>query len=125
MTNMGDVALISPTWVGDANMDGTVDTNDAALWAYGSTPGSGVSGWFYGDWNNDGTIDANDIALWAYTSTPGVVYPLPFNPNAPGGMGPSSNAVAVPEPATIWLAGTGALCLLGLRLRRKVVARNV
>ncbi len=124
LSNLGDVALISPTWLGDADLNGVVDNNDLSNWAYGNSipPNQyastlGANLWFYGDFDNNGVIDNNDLSDWAYANS--VTYNLNFLSGGFGGPGVVSPS-AVPEPATLWLAACGGLCLLGMRLRRRV-----
>jgi len=51
-----------PFSLGDANLDGTVDTADLDVWK--SHLFSGQSGWCNGDFNADGFIDAADFNVW-------------------------------------------------------------
>ncbi len=69
--------IISYTWWGDADLDGILDNNDYVVWAYGSSSGGGVSGWFVGDFNYDGSIDNNDLGIWAYVDC--YAYDLGYN----------------------------------------------
>jgi hypothetical protein len=54
--------LIKYTYVGDANLDGTVDGSDYALIDAAFSKGK-QTGWFNGDFNFDGTVDGSDYSL--------------------------------------------------------------
>ena len=58
----GDI-LIKYTWVGDANLDGTVDGSDYSLIDAGYASNGTLTGWYNGDFNYDGVIDGSDYAL--------------------------------------------------------------
>ena len=85
---------------GDANADGVIDADDAAVLAANWLTASGVT-WAQGDFNDDGRVDDADAAIlaanWQQTSSP-----------------PAS----VPEPGLIVLLLGGLGCLL---LRRQLV----
>jgi hypothetical protein len=53
--------LVKSTYVGDANLDGTVDSRDVARLNAGLR--GGRSGWFNGDFDLDGDVDASDKAM--------------------------------------------------------------
>ncbi|MBN2022090.1 MAG: PEP-CTERM sorting domain-containing protein [Pirellulales bacterium] len=83
---------------GDANRDGTVDKDDAALLAAHWLQSEGVS-WSVGDFNDDGSVDDLDLAILAANWT------LPM-------------AATVPEPSTLALLGAAVLVALAARRRR-------
>lgn len=90
----------------DFNNDGFVDGTDLAAWkdAYGSTNA--------GDANNDGVSDGADFLVWQreFTGPPPAA--------APAVVG------AVPEPASLALAGLAVGGLTTLRWRKQAVRRN-
>ncbi|HEY1684074.1 MAG TPA: hypothetical protein VGG19_04880 [Tepidisphaeraceae bacterium] len=51
------------TYVGDANLDGSVDGTDLSAWSNGVT--NHLSGWQNGDFNYSGNIDSDDYAMWS------------------------------------------------------------
>ena len=57
--------LVKYTYLGDANLDSTVNALDfnALANGYGETPGSDV--WSQGDFNYDGTVNSSDFAMLA------------------------------------------------------------
>lgn len=94
----------SPSQIpGDANGDTFVDRTDLAIVAasYGRETGATFA---LGDFDNDGRVSTSDLAILQSSLTP----PPP----------PSPSSVAIPEPATCWLALVAALPFLA-RMRRK------
>ncbi len=71
--------------LGDANLDGAVDVPDFNVW--NGNKFSAGTGWCSGDFNADGSVDVPDFNAW--------------NAN----KFTSADAVAVPEPAGLWLLG--------------------
>ena len=53
--------MITPALLGDANLDGSVDTSDFNLWNDNKFSNAGWSG---GDFNGDGVADTTDFNLW-------------------------------------------------------------
>jgi hypothetical protein len=105
----GDAVLVRYTYIGDANIDGTVDTVDFNLLA-ASFGQSGLS-WNNGDFNYDGSVDTIDFNNLAAN----------FGQTLPG---PAAGAVGtlVPEPVSALSAGAFAVSLLMGRRRRSTVA---
>ncbi len=117
--------LIRFTKGADANLDGKVNSDDLTIVsALFNNPASGD--WFLGDFDYDGICDSDDVTVM------GALY----DPSAPalssgqltaqfgeefaaafeaGRMG----LVGVPEPAFIWVLGTGVLCFGGRARRRR------
>ena len=58
-----DAVLVRYTFVGDANLDGKVNTSDFALLAAGFSQTS--AGWVQGDFNYDGVVNALDFNIFA------------------------------------------------------------
>jgi len=114
-------SIITTTWYGDANLDGTVDASDYGLLANTilthTTLGGGPPEWIDGDFNNDGVVDASDYGLLANSILLGVP-PLGYNPSL---VGASASVSPVPEPGTLALiaslAGFGLLAGLYRRFR--------
>ncbi|MEM7315457.1 MAG: PEP-CTERM sorting domain-containing protein [Planctomycetota bacterium] len=86
---------------GDANLDGVVDVGDFNIW--NANKFSNQARWCLADFTTDGVVDVSDFAVW--------------NAN----KFTASNAVAVPEPATIWLLLIGTLVTLA-RVQKRVGA---
>ncbi|MEO0586346.1 MAG: dockerin type I domain-containing protein [Planctomycetota bacterium] len=89
------------TFAGDANLDGEVGTGDLAILA--GSFNSSVSSWAAGDFNGDGSVGTADLAILAGTFGSGAAPAL------------SAATVAVPEPATLALAGLGLVSLVSRR----------
>jgi len=110
LVNIADVQTMVTklfrTVAGDFNLDGQVDGADYVVWR----KNAGQSGTFFeGDATFDGVIGEDDYQLWR-TNFGFVRQPL-----AASGSGA---AAAVPEPATVWLAGVlWALTILRRRQR--------
>ena len=88
--------------VGDANLDGFVDTSDFNLWNQNKFT-SGAA-WCGGDFNHDGTTDVSDFNLWNFSK----------------GLGPTQS---VPEPSgTLWLVVSLAAAMATRRNLCRVIA---
>jgi hypothetical protein len=91
---------------GDANRDGAVGAADSALLFSNWSPAGTTKGWDTGDFNNSGGVGAADSALLFSNWNPaGTAYVPP-------------TVAAVPEPATVGLAGA-ALVMVGGMVRRR------
>jgi autotransporter-associated beta strand protein len=115
------------TYVGDANMDGEVNTGDYGQIDNGFN--SGLTGWRNGDFNYDGVVDTNDYGLIdnAYNTlhpdggVGGGISEIGLGlgevPEPAAGLaldlgnGSPLSGGTVPEPMTVFLLGTGVLAL--------------
>lgn len=96
---------ILETQFGDANLDGTVDTLDFAIWnAHRFQNGTG---WAHADFNCDTITDASDFAIWnanrnaaASTSLPVLAGDAEQSPSPDDSSSPTNADSAVAE--TIW-----------------------
>jgi hypothetical protein len=96
--NAGDTEIlfdILGTQFGDANLDGTVNGDDLALWQenYG-TPG----GWAAGDFNGDTNVDGRDFLIWQR--------------NFGFGVNLAAKLQSVPEPGSLVILLVGSLSLV-------------
>ena len=87
---------------GDANYDGDVDGDDAAILATNWLMET-EAGWAAGDFNEDGIVDDIDATIMATN----------------WGAGPGGGNVAVPEPASLVMIVVGLMSILLLRRTRK------
>ncbi|MCA9151098.1 MAG: hypothetical protein KDA92_17425 [Planctomycetales bacterium] len=95
---------VAKTWMGDSNLDGEFNSSDlVAVFTVGKYETGEAATWASGDWSGDGVFNSSDFVT-AFSD---------------GGyeQGPRAAVAAVPEPASIILAGCGLLALL--RFRRK------
>jgi hypothetical protein len=88
----------TPPLLGDANLDGVVNSADYNALMTGFA--DGLSGWANGDFNGDGVVNADDWALFQYGLA---AYQ-------------SGSSVTVPEPA---IGGMISLSVLGFLARRR------
>ncbi|HEY1685156.1 MAG TPA: dockerin type I domain-containing protein [Tepidisphaeraceae bacterium] len=99
-----NAVIVAYTWLGDLNLDGSVDSTDEALMGKIPTTGplAGQIGWFDGDLNYDGKINADDWALFQL-----------------GDAEQKTNTLnwSVPEPGVAAMLALGAASL-GIRRRR-------
>jgi hypothetical protein len=121
-----NAVLIKYTYLGDANLDGIVDSVDFSFFQSGYTLSGPYTGWTFGDFDYNGVVDSVDFSLFQG----GYLYAGP--PLAPAlaaeitsfgmanGMAvdPAISSAAVPEPVGLSLLAFGAGAL-GLRRRRK------
>jgi hypothetical protein len=101
----GDMVVVRYTYVGDANLNGTVNSADFSLLA--ANFNKSAAGWVDGDFNYDGIVNALDFN--ALASNFGATGAVPSSGGALGSL--------VPEPATAALAA-GLIGLSQLRRRR-------
>ena len=86
--------------IGDANLDGVVDTSDFNVW--NSNKFTSAPAWCQGDFNADGVVDTSDFNLW--------------NSN----KFTSADVAAVPEPGSLSILLLGVCCLFrGMRRGRR------
>jgi hypothetical protein len=86
---------------GDFDEDGTVDQQDLAFWRGGFGTPTGATH-LQGDADDDNDVDGADFLIWQQQL----------------GQTQSGGASAVPEPASVWLAGVGLGLSCLLRRRR-------
>lgn len=101
----GSQIKVQFTWLGDLDLNGTVDGTDLSNMGVIPTsgPNAGEIGWFDGDLNYDGVINADDWSLFQL-----------------GAFEYSALMVApAPEPAGLAIATAG--CALGLMRRRRSI----
>jgi PEP-CTERM motif/Dockerin type I domain len=98
--------LVKYTYLGDANLDGTINGADYLLIDNGFN--IVATGWRNGDFNYDGVINGDDYTLIdnSFNTEPA------GNPLA--SASPASQ-IAIPEPTSFSLLGLGAACLLRRR----------
>jgi hypothetical protein len=99
------------TLMGDANLDGTVNSEDFTLFSerFGQ---SGVT-WDEGDFNYDGTVNAEDFASFAHNlgQTAALGSPADFSEGVANGI----SLANVPEPASAGIMMLAALTVLRRR----------
>lgn len=101
--------FVAPFLPADFNQDGKVDVADLGILAtYWNGPGTRAQG----DANNDGVVDVGDLGLLASDWGAGTTTSLSLH-QAMDSVGLGD--VAIPEPATLALAGLGAAALLRRR----------
>jgi hypothetical protein len=105
--------LVKYAYLGDANLDGTVNALDFNALANGY--GTGTV-WPQGDFNYDGTVNSSDFALLA--ANYGQVPPAPGDVIVDSSAPASSLGAVVPEPITASLIASAAGWMLTRRRRR-------
>jgi hypothetical protein len=108
-------SLIGYTTYGDSNLDGTVNGDDYFYidWAFlngGAT--AGYSGWLWGDYDYNGETNGDDYFWidWVFLNG--------YTPAA-ASAGAVSAVSAVPEPSTVILLVSSALCAFVVYLRKR------
>lgn len=103
------IAKVLAAFPADTNFDGVVNFTDfanlAAHYNHAAT-------WSGGDFNGDGVVNFTDFALLAANYNKGLTVP----PSLVSALA-SADAVAVPEPGILGLAGMGGMLLLARRRR--------
>jgi hypothetical protein len=111
ITDTSTIAMY--TYAGDANLDGTITGDDYSAIDFSIlTPGT--AGWYNGDFNWDGQITGDDYSAIDFNI---LAQGAPFPTGASAGL--SGGVAAVPEPASLTVAGLGAFTLLGARRRNR------
>jgi hypothetical protein len=114
---MASVTPTAPTaWslLGDANLDGTVNSEDFSPFA--SNLGASPRVWDNGDFNYDGTVNSEDFSPFAHNL--GQTASLAA---AAGILEPANNGLSlvnVPEPGSIGLLALSGVCALRRRRRK-------
>ena len=121
-TQATPVTLISPTYIGDATLRGSVGLDDGSDWLGGYLAGD--TGWQNGDYLNDGSVGLDSVGAWLgiYLAIPGQQYPGFIAPVTAGPIQLSGGLIAVPEPATcsLAIAAMAAAFVFRFRSRRSV-----
>jgi hypothetical protein len=102
------------TYYGDSNLDGVVNSDDYGYIDFAYQSGgaaAGYTGWVWGDYTNDGQINSDDYGYIDY------VYQSQFPPL--GGSAAAAAGAVVPEPSTVILLVSSAICALFVSLRKR------
>jgi autotransporter-associated beta strand protein len=103
--------IVAYTRTGDANLDGVVNDDDVTIVSATYAPGVPQPSWALGDFDYNGFVDDGDVTLLGALYDPSAT-PLPSPPAA----------AAVPEPASILLAGVAVISgILFSKWRRRAV----
>jgi hypothetical protein len=105
--------LVKYTWLGDADLNGLVDSVDFGLFQAGFDNSAPYTGWAFGDFDYNGVVDSVDFGLFQ-TGLGGQTGTL-----LRSGGGNALAISAIPEPGTWVLGGLGLLGLAGMKLRRR------
>lgn len=116
------VTLISPTYIGDATLRGSIALDDYGDWLNGYL--TGLTGWQNGDYAYDGTVQLDSYGDWLtnYLTIAGQQYPGFIPPISAGPIQVSGGPVSlspVPEPATCGLLVAALLAAGALRFHRR------
>ena len=107
--------LMRDTYLGDANLDGKVDTSDFVT--LGLHFGQTTNSWGLGDFNYDGVVNALDFNAIATNFGSAVIPDAPLD-GSPLGGSPVGLGSLVPEPGSLSLLALGAATLTARRRRR-------
>jgi hypothetical protein len=105
--------LVKYTWLGDADLNGLVDSVDFGLFQAGFDNSAPYTGWAFGDFDYNGVVDSVDFGLFQ-TGLGGQTGTL-----LSSGGGNALAISAIPEPGTWVLGGLGLLGLASMKLRRR------
>ncbi|HYO08317.1 MAG TPA: autotransporter-associated beta strand repeat-containing protein [Tepidisphaeraceae bacterium] len=116
--------LVRYTYAGDANLDGKIDGDDYFQIDSHVGASAASANWFNGDFDYNGKVTGDDYWLIDNNLARQATSPL-----SPPGAAPdtlASSVTAVPEPASVALAGVAATAMLARRGRRRdgAVARG-
>jgi autotransporter-associated beta strand protein len=101
------------TLLGDANLDGTVNSEDFTPFSHNL----GLSGsWDQGDFNYDGTVNSEDFTPFSHNLNQTAALAA-----AAGNLISANSLTSVPEPATMGLLVVSGLGILARRRRRQEV----
>jgi hypothetical protein len=108
--------LVKYTYVGDADLSGSISATDYTAIDNGFN--MHLTGWGNGDFNYDGVVNGDDYTLIdnAFNTQSGIIAGVTAGP-AEAIAGPASSSV--PEPASLGLLGVGVTAMF-IRRRRKV-----
>lgn len=118
-----DQVFAQYTYFGDANLSGTVDSDDVSLFDTGFTSGGALNTWYYGDFDHDGDVDAEDVSLLdagffgSNPNPPGTVAPFVGGSYTPAFAG-GAVAAAVPEPVSGLLLVLGGVAVAACQRKR-------
>jgi hypothetical protein len=97
--------LLRYSYVGDFNLDGSVDSSDINNLVAGLNHGGNAAytNYFYGDSNYDQSVDSSDINTLVYGLTTQGTEALQYTPPSTENWPTGGNITTVPEPSTLVL----------------------